>query len=94
MSYDCRKLNWFAETEIWAVCTFRHKSGFWWNFAMTSWETLNPKIAVNKLRFPLVTYTVYSDTWFDSYRILKLGQRAEYFLNRLDMQMDDQVLQA
>jgi hypothetical protein len=61
---------------------------------MTSWETLNPKIAVNELRFPLVTYTVYSDTWFDSYRILKLGQRALYFLNRLDMQMDDQVLQA
>jgi hypothetical protein len=44
---------------------------------MTSLETLNTKIAVNELRFPLVTHmvthTAYSDAWFDSYVILKSG---------------------
>jgi hypothetical protein len=39
---------------------------------MTSPETLNTKVAVNELGFPLVTHTVYSDAWFDSYEILKL----------------------
>jgi hypothetical protein len=33
----------------------------------------------------------YSDAWFDSYRILNLRQGAENFLERSDMQMNDQV---
>jgi hypothetical protein len=40
---------------------------------MTFPETLNTKVAVNELRFPLVTHTAYSDAWFDSYEILKSG---------------------
>jgi hypothetical protein len=46
---------------------------------MTSQETLNTKVSVNELSFSLVTYTVYSDTRFDSYGLLKTGQGAEYF---------------
>jgi hypothetical protein len=51
---------------------------------MTSPETLNSKVAVNELNFPLVTHTVYSDAQFDIYGILKSGQGAEHFLDRLD----------
>jgi hypothetical protein len=58
---------------------------------MISLETLNTKIAVNELSFPLVTHTVYSNVWFDSYRILKSGQGAENFSDKLDIQMNDQV---
>jgi hypothetical protein len=35
---------------------------------MTSPETLNMKLAVNELSFPLLTNTVYSDARFDSYK--------------------------
>jgi hypothetical protein len=52
------------------------------------------KIAANELSFPLVTHTVYSDARFDSYGILKLVQGGENFLNRLDIHMNDQILQA
>jgi hypothetical protein len=76
MSYDCRKLDLSAETEIWTDYTFQYKSGFWQNWAMTSPETLNTKNAVNKLRFPSVTHTVNSDARFDSYGILNSGQGA------------------
>jgi hypothetical protein len=34
---------------------------------MTSLETLNMKLAVNELSFPLVTHIAYSDARFDSY---------------------------
>jgi hypothetical protein len=44
---------------------------------MTSAETLNTKVAINELRFPLVTHTVLSDEWVDSYGILNSGQGAE-----------------
>jgi hypothetical protein len=54
---------------------------------MTTPETLNTKIVVNKLSFLLVTHMAYSDARFDSYRILKSGQGAENFLNRSVMQM-------
>jgi hypothetical protein len=59
---------------------------------MTSLETLNTKFTVNKLRFLLVTHTVNSDVRFNSYGILKSGQGAEHYLDRLDIQMNDQVL--
>jgi hypothetical protein len=48
---------------------------------MNSSETLNMEIVVNKLSFPLVTYTAYSVARFDSYKILKSRQGAECFLN-------------
>jgi hypothetical protein len=40
---------------------------------MTFPETLNTKVAINELSFPLVTHTASSDARFDSYGILKLG---------------------
>jgi hypothetical protein len=49
------------------------------------------KLAVNELSFP-VTHTDYSDARFDSYRILKPGQGAENFLDRLVIPMNAQVL--
>jgi hypothetical protein len=61
---------------------------------MTSTETLNNKVAINELRFPLVSHTVYSDARFDSYGILKSGPGAEDFLDWLDRPMNDQVLRA
>jgi hypothetical protein len=61
---------------------------------MTSAETLNTKIAINELSFPLVSHTVYSNAQFDSYGSLNSGQGAENFSDRLDIQMNDQVLQA
>jgi hypothetical protein len=82
-SYDCRKLDRFAESEFWADWTFRSKSGFWQNFAMTFPETLNTKVANNELSFPLVTHMAYSNAWFGSYGILKSGRGAENFLDRL-----------
>jgi hypothetical protein len=44
---------------------------------MTSLKTLNTKVAVNKLRFLLVTHTVYSNARFDRYQIFMSGQGAE-----------------
>jgi hypothetical protein len=61
---------------------------------MTSPEILNTKASVNELSFPLVTHTVYSDAWFDSYGILKLVPSTENFLDRLDRPTNDQVLRA
>jgi hypothetical protein len=62
------------------------------NFAMTSPKTLNMKLSVNELSFPLVTHTVDSGAGFDSYGILKLGEGAENFLDRLVIQVNGQVL--
>jgi hypothetical protein len=56
---------------------------------MTSPETLNTKVVVNELSYRLVTHIVYSDAWFDRYGILKSGQGAGNFLDRL---ANDQVL--
>jgi hypothetical protein len=61
---------------------------------MTSAETLNMKISVNELRFPLVTHTAHSNAWFHSYGVLKSEQGAEQILDRLDRWMKDQVLRA
>jgi hypothetical protein len=60
---------------------------------MSTPETLNTEIAINELIFQVVTHTAYFAAWFDSYRILKSGIGAEYFLDSLVMQMNDQVLQ-
>jgi hypothetical protein len=61
---------------------------------MISPETLNTKVSLNKLSFPQVTHTVYSDARFESYGILKSGQGAEHSLDRLDRPANDQVLRA
>jgi hypothetical protein len=73
MRYDCRKLDWFAESEFWADWTFWSKSGFWQKNSMTFRETLNTKVADNDLSFPLVTHMAYSNARFGSYGILKSG---------------------
>jgi hypothetical protein len=54
-------------------------------------ETLNTIFSVNELSFLLVTHTVDSDAWFDGYGILKSGQGAEHFLDRLVLQANGQV---
>jgi hypothetical protein len=93
-SYDCWKLDRFAESEFWADWTFWSKSGFWQNFAMTFQETLNTKVANSKLIFPLFTHMAYSDARFDRYGILNSGRGAENFLDRLCRPAKDQVLRA
>jgi hypothetical protein len=91
-SYDCRKLDQFAESEFWADWTFWSKSGFWQNFAMTFPETLNTKVVYNELSFLLVTHMTYSDARFGSCGILKSGRGAENLLDRLCRPANDQVL--
>jgi hypothetical protein len=59
---------------------------------MTFLETLNTKVAVNELSFPLVTHTAYFDAWFDSYGILNSERGAENFLDRLGRPVNNQVL--
>jgi hypothetical protein len=61
---------------------------------MTFSETLNTKVAINELIFPLVTHTVYSDARFDSYGILRSGRGAENFPDRLGRPANDLVLRA
>jgi hypothetical protein len=61
---------------------------------MTFLETLNTKVAYSELIFPLVTHVAYSDARFDSYVILKSGQGAENFLDRLCRPANDKVLGA
>jgi hypothetical protein len=59
---------------------------------MTSPETLNTKVSDNELSFLVVTHTVLSDKWFDSYGLLKSGPGAELFWTyRLDIQVNSQV---
>jgi hypothetical protein len=92
MSYNCQKLDRFAESDFWADLTFWSKLGFWQNFVMTFPETLNTKVAVSELSFLLVTHMSYSDARFGSYGILMLGRGAENFLDRLCRPANDQVL--
>jgi hypothetical protein len=57
-------------------------------------ETLNTKVAVSELSFPLVTHMAYSNERFDSYEILKSRRGAENFLDRLCRPANNQVLRA
>jgi hypothetical protein len=93
-SYDCRKLDWFAESEFWVDWTFWSKSGFWQSFVMTFPETLNIKVADNELSFTLVTHMAYSDARFGNYGILKSGRGAKNFLDRLCRPANNLVLRA
>jgi hypothetical protein len=54
---------------------------------MTSPETLNPKIPVNELTFPVVTHTAHSDTRLGRYRLLKSSYDVDQILGRLDIEM-------
>jgi hypothetical protein len=58
---------------------------------MISTETLITKLSDNELRFLLVTHMVDSDARFDRYGLLKSGQGAEHFLDRLVKQVNGQV---
>jgi hypothetical protein len=74
------ELGWVAESgETWTDRTFRHKSGSWQNFAMTSLKTLYMKNIVNEHSFPLVTHMTYFDIQFGSYGFLKSGYDAKLF---------------
>jgi hypothetical protein len=70
---------------------FQHESGFWWNFALTSPEALYIKNVANELSFPLVTHTTCFNTRFGHYGFLKSGYGARQILDRLGIQMIDQV---
>jgi hypothetical protein len=61
---------------------------------MTFPETLNTKVAINDVSFPLATHTADSDARFDSFGILNLGRGAENFLDRLCRPANNQVLRA
>jgi hypothetical protein len=61
---------------------------------MTFPETLNTKVTDNEFSFPLVTHMAYSKARFGNYGILKSGQGAENFLDRLCRPVNDQVLEA
>jgi hypothetical protein len=79
------KLNRVTEfRRNWADLTFRHKSGFWQNFAMTFPETLHTKNDINEHSFTSLTHMAYSDTRFDRYGFLKSGYGAELILERMD----------
>jgi hypothetical protein len=54
-----------------ADLTFRHKSGFWQNFAVTFSETLHTQNAINEPSFMLVTYMAYFNTRLGRYGFLK-----------------------
>jgi hypothetical protein len=84
VSYDCRKLDRFSESEFWADSTLRPKSRFWQNFTMISSETLNTKVADNELNFPLVTHTAYSDIRFGHYGHFKSDFSAELISDGTD----------
>jgi hypothetical protein len=56
---------------------------------MTFPETLYTKNA--ELRFSPVTHTAYVDTRFGHYRLLNSGYNADQILDRLDIQVIDQV---
>jgi hypothetical protein len=76
---------------FWADCTFRHKSGFWQNFSITSPETLYTEKVVNELSFMPVTQMTCFYTWFGHYRFLKSGSSADQVLDRLGIQVIGQV---
>jgi hypothetical protein len=59
---------------------------------MSSIETLNIKISVNELSSPLVTHTSYFDTRFSSNRLLKSDYSTDQILDRLGIQVTNQVL--
>jgi hypothetical protein len=68
MTWIQEKLNWVAEfRRNWADLTFRHKLGFWQNFAMTFPESLHMKNAVDEHNFMSVTHMAYYDTRFRRY---------------------------
>jgi hypothetical protein len=59
---------------------------------MSSTETLNIKVSINELSSPVVTHTSYFDTRFRSNRLLKSGYSADQILDRLGIQVTNQVL--
>jgi hypothetical protein len=58
---------------------------------MTSPETLYTKNVINELSFLLVTHTTSFDLGFGRYGILKSGYGADQIVDRLGIQVFDQV---
>jgi hypothetical protein len=65
--------------QIWTDWTSCDKLAFRPEFAMTTLESLNTKIVVNLLSFPLITHMVPSDAWFDSYEFSNVDPGSERF---------------
>jgi hypothetical protein len=64
---------------------------FWQNFAMTLPETLYTNNVANELIFLLVTHTTSFDIQINRYECLKSGFAAEQILDRLTIQVFDQI---
>jgi hypothetical protein len=77
--------------DFWAELTFLYKSGFWQNFAMTLPEILYTKDVTNEPRFLLVTHTTSFDIQINRYEFLKSDFTAEQILDRLTIQVFDQI---
>jgi hypothetical protein len=73
-----------TETIFLADHTFLYKIGFWWNFAVTSPETLYMKNVTNKLSFLLVAHITHFDIRFGRYCILKSYFSSGQVMDRLD----------
>jgi hypothetical protein len=73
-----------AESAFLADHTFLYKTGFWWNFAMTSLETSYMKNITNELSFLLVTHMTLFDIRFGCYCALKFCFSSGHFVDRLD----------
>jgi hypothetical protein len=91
VNYGSRKHDWLLKQQFWIDCTFLYKSGFWQNFAMTSPENSYMKNVTNELRFLVVTHTTCFDIRFGRYDILKSGFSSGQILDRLGVQVLDQV---
>jgi hypothetical protein len=59
---------------------------------MTSPKTLYTKNVSNELSFLLITHMTCFDIWFGRYGILKSDYVTDHILNRLAIQVIDQVL--
>jgi hypothetical protein len=94
VSYGYLKLDQLLNQDFWAELTFLYKSGFWQNFAMTFAETLYTKDVANEPIFLPVTHMTSFDIQIGRYEFLNSGFYAEQILDRLAIQVLDQIFWA
>jgi hypothetical protein len=75
--------SWLVAESAFLGRLFLQKSGFWWNFAMTSPEILYTKNFTNELNFLLVTHMSCFNIWFGRYSISKSGSSSGQILDRM-----------
>jgi hypothetical protein len=92
-SYRILKIDFAAEFCFWIEQRLNGTELLGLRFTKTP-EVPNTVTVGNSLIFLMVHNMAYSDVRFDSYEILKPGQGAENLPDKLDIQINDQVLQA